>query len=56
MSMWTNAGFASYNGGTLSLRKLFSKGFSFDFNYTLSHSMTTAAARRPAAVRPAASC
>ncbi len=39
MSMWTNTGFASYNGGTLSIRKPYSKGFSFDFNYTLSHSI-----------------
>ncbi len=39
MSMWTNTGFASYNGGTLSIRKPFSRGFSFDFNYTLSHSI-----------------
>jgi hypothetical protein len=38
MSMWTNAGYANFNGMTLSLRKTLSQGFSFDFNYTLSHS------------------
>ncbi|HYR89837.1 MAG TPA: carboxypeptidase-like regulatory domain-containing protein [Terriglobia bacterium] len=39
MSMWTNTGFASFNGGTISIRKPFSRGLSFDFNYTLSHSI-----------------
>ena len=39
MSMWTNTGFASFNGGTISVRKPFSRGYSFDFNYTLSHSI-----------------
>jgi hypothetical protein len=38
MSMWTNAGYSNFNGLTMSLRKSLSKGFSFDFNYTLSHS------------------
>jgi hypothetical protein len=38
MSMWTNAGYSNFNGMTLSLRKRLSSGFSFDFNYTLSHS------------------
>jgi hypothetical protein len=38
MSMWTNAGYANFNGMTLSLRKILSRGFSFDFNYTLSRS------------------
>lgn len=38
-SMWTNTGFSSFNGGTLSIRRPFSKGFSFDFNYTLSHAI-----------------
>ena len=38
-SMWTNIGFASYNGGTLSIRKPYSRGFSFDINCTLSHSI-----------------
>ena len=39
ISMWTNTGFASFNGATLSIRKPFTKDFSFDFNYTLSHSI-----------------
>jgi hypothetical protein len=38
MSMWTNAGYGNFNGGTFSLRKGFSNGYSFDVNYTLSHS------------------
>jgi hypothetical protein len=37
MSMWTNEGFGDFHGGTLSVRKLFRQGFSFDLNYTLSH-------------------
>jgi hypothetical protein len=35
MSMWTNAGHSDFNGMTLSLRKLLSRGFAFDVNYTL---------------------
>jgi hypothetical protein len=38
LSMWTNAGYSNFHGGTLSLRKAFNSGVSFDFNYTLSHS------------------
>jgi len=38
-SMWTNTGFSSFNGGTLSIRRPFSRGLSFDFNYTLSHAI-----------------
>jgi len=38
MSMWTNAGYSDFNGGTFSLRKVFGKGYSFDVNYTLAHS------------------
>jgi hypothetical protein len=37
-SMWTNAGYSNFNGGTLSFRRPFRQGFSFDINYTLSHS------------------
>jgi hypothetical protein len=37
-SMWTNAGYSNFNGGTLSFRRPFRRGFSFDVNYTLSHS------------------
>ncbi len=39
MPTWMNAGNADYNAGTLSLRRAFSNGLSFDFNYTLSHSI-----------------
>jgi hypothetical protein len=34
-----NAGNADYNAGTVSLRRAFSNGLQFDFNYTLSHSI-----------------
>jgi hypothetical protein len=37
MSMWTNAGYSNFNGGTFSLRKQFGHGYSFDVNYTLAH-------------------
>jgi hypothetical protein len=39
MSMWTNAGYGNFNGMTLSLRRALNSGISFDFNYTLSHSL-----------------
>jgi len=35
----TNFGSSSYNGMLVSLRKRFSEGFQFDFNYTLSNSI-----------------
>jgi hypothetical protein len=35
----TNLGSSSYNGMLVSLRKRFAKGFQFDVNYTLSHSI-----------------
>lgn len=38
-SMWTNTGFASFHAATLSLRRPYSKGLSYDFNYTLGHSI-----------------
>ncbi len=38
-SMWSNVGFSTFNAGTLTLRKPFSNGLSFDFNYTLSHAI-----------------
>lgn len=44
MPTWMNAGIANYHGVTLSLRRSFSQGFSFDFNYTLSHSIDNASA------------
>ncbi len=36
---WTNAGYADYNAGILTLRRALSNGVAFDFNYTLSHSI-----------------
>jgi Carboxypeptidase regulatory-like domain len=36
---WTNAGYATYNALTISLRRSLSNGLAFDFNYTLSHSI-----------------
>jgi hypothetical protein len=35
----TNLGSSSYNGMLLSLRKRFSRGLEFDFNYTMAHSI-----------------
>ena len=39
LNAWTNAGASSFHGATVTLRKALSKGVSFDFNYTLSHSI-----------------
>jgi hypothetical protein len=39
MPTWINAGLGQFHGLTLSLRRAFSKGLSFDFNYTWSHSI-----------------
>ncbi len=39
VSAWNNNGVASYHGMSVTLRKPLSKGVSFDFNYTLSHSI-----------------
>jgi hypothetical protein len=39
LNAWTNNGSASFNGGTITLRRPLNKGFGFDFNYTLSHSI-----------------
>ncbi len=44
MPTWQNAGEADFHGMTLSLRRTYSMGFSFDFNYTLSHSIDNASA------------
>jgi len=44
MPTWMNAGSADYHGVTFSLRRGFSQGVSFDFNYTLSHSIDNASA------------
>jgi hypothetical protein len=39
MPTWMNAGVAAFHGMTVSLRRSFRSGVSFDFNYTLSHSI-----------------
>jgi hypothetical protein len=44
MPTWQNAGSANYHGVTVSLRRAFSQGLSFDFNYTLAHSIDNASA------------
>jgi hypothetical protein len=44
MPTWMNAGDADYHALTVSLRHAFSQGVSFDFNYTLSHSIDNASA------------
>jgi len=44
MPTWMNAGSANYHAATVSLRRAFSSGLSFDFNYTLSHSIDNASA------------
>jgi hypothetical protein len=49
MPTWMNAGDADYHAGTFSLRRAFSQGVSFDFNYTLSHSIDNASAAEGAA-------
>src|SRR6266481_7077774 len=39
MPTWMNSGTAAYHALTVSLRRRFSRGLSFDFNYTWSHSI-----------------
>ncbi|HVP47560.1 MAG TPA: carboxypeptidase-like regulatory domain-containing protein [Bryobacteraceae bacterium] len=41
---WMNAGDADFNAATISLRRAFHTGLSFDFNYTLSHSIDNGSA------------
>ncbi len=49
MPTWMNAGDADYHAMSISLRRAFSSGLSFDFNYTLSHSIDNASAAEGAA-------
>ncbi|HTW65405.1 MAG TPA: carboxypeptidase regulatory-like domain-containing protein [Bryobacteraceae bacterium] len=49
MPTWMNAGDANYHAMTVSLRHAFTQGVSFDFNYTLSHSIDNASAAEGAA-------
>lgn len=44
MRAWVNAGMGSFHGGTLTIRRATTRGFGFDFNYTLSHSIDNASA------------
>jgi hypothetical protein len=44
MPTWMNAGRAQFHGLTVSLRRAYSNGLSFDFNYTWSHSIDYASA------------
>ena len=44
LPMWMNAGEADYHGLSVSVRRRFSNGFQFDFNYTLSHSIDNGSA------------
>lgn len=47
--MWMNAGEADFQGGTLTIRRTLGAGFSFDFNYTLSHSIDNGSTAESAA-------
>ncbi len=42
---YSTIGSSDYNGAQLSIRKRFTNGFSFDFNYTYAHSLDTASGR-----------
>ncbi len=44
MPMWMNAGQANFHALTVALRRRFANGFSFDFNYTLAHSIDNGSA------------
>ncbi|HXI38639.1 MAG TPA: carboxypeptidase regulatory-like domain-containing protein [Bryobacteraceae bacterium] len=41
---WMNAGNAEFHGATISIRRAYSSGLAFDFNYTFSHSIDNASA------------
>jgi hypothetical protein len=55
MPMWMNAGIANYNGLSVSVRRRFTNGFQFDFNYTLSHSIDNGSAAESGAGEQGAS-
>ena len=42
--MWMNAGEADFHGLTVSVRRRFSNGLQFDFNYTMAHSIDNGSA------------
>ena len=55
MPMWMNAGQANYHALSVSLRRRFSNGLQFDFNYTLSHSIDNGSAAESGAGEQGAS-
>jgi hypothetical protein len=55
MPMWMNAGEANFHGLTVTLRRRYSNGFQFDFNYTLSHSIDNGSAAESGAGEQGAS-
>ncbi len=55
LPMWMNAGEADFHGLTVAFRRRFSNGFSFDFNYTLSHSIDNGSAAESGAGQQGAS-
>jgi hypothetical protein len=55
MPTWMNAGEANFHGLTVSVRRRFSNGFQFDFNYTLSHSIDNGSAAESGAGEQGAS-
>jgi hypothetical protein len=55
MPTWMNAGEADFHGLTVTLRRRYSSGFQFDFNYTLSHSIDNGSAAESGAGEQGAS-
>jgi hypothetical protein len=55
MPMWMNAGQANFHALTVALRRRFANGFSFDFNYTLAHSIDNGSAAESGAGEQGAS-
>lgn len=55
MPMWMNAGEADFHALTVSVRRRFANGLSFDFNYTLSHSIDNGSAAESGAGQQGAS-
>jgi len=55
MPMWMNAGEANFHGLTVTLRRRFSQGLQFDFNYTWSHSIDNGSAAESGAGEQGAS-
>jgi len=51
LAAWTNLGFSNYHALQMTLRKRFTQGLTFDFNYTFSKSMDNASTIENAATR-----